>query len=543
MRKLLALALAASTSAAVAAQPSTTSPPAQPPRLVVAISVDQLTSALLEEYRPQLRGGLARLANGTNFRNGFQAHAATETCPGHSTILTGTHPARNGIIANSWWNMQLERSDKRVYCAEDVSAPGKTSRDYAVSPANLKVPTLGDLLKSRTPQSLNVAVAGKDRSAVMMSGRRVDQRWFWDGKRFATDLQVRTPGSAAAVNAAVARTIATPRPPLDPPPFCAGKAQAIALESRTVGTGRFAREAGDTAAFRASPESDGATLALAAGLVQELGLGRDQFPDILSIGLSATDVIGHTYGNGGQETCLQMFSLDRDLGDFFRLLDGQGIDYAVVLTSDHGVMDVPERLRAKGVSQANWVDKALDAEVLGRSIAQKLRLSGTALVGDFAGDIYVASSVPARAKPVVLREALAFYRQHPQVEIVFSREELSRLPIPTGSPDRWTTAERVRASFDPERSGDLVVVLKPFVQPLESGRSRGAVASHGSAWDYDRRVPILFWRRGMAPTIRQEAVATVDIMPTLAAQLGLQIPHVIDGKCLPAVPGISCNAR
>jgi arylsulfatase A-like enzyme len=78
------------------------------------------------------------------------------------------------------------------------------------------------------------------------------------------------------------------------------------------------------------------------------------------------------------------------------------------------------------------------------------------------------------------------------------------------------------------------VVLKPHIQPI-ADTSR-YVATHGSPWDYDRRVPIVFWRRGLPPSTRRDAVETVDIMPTLAAMIGLPlVSGSVDGKCLEAV--------
>src|SRR6478609_10690894 len=118
-----------------------------PPKLLVVISVDQFSANLFDEYRPQWTGGFARLASGTVFRNGFQSHAMTETCPGHSTILTGDHPARTGIIGNSWVDQSIARADKTVYCAEDEQVPGTSSTNYKVSPKHLLVPTLGDVMK------------------------------------------------------------------------------------------------------------------------------------------------------------------------------------------------------------------------------------------------------------------------------------------------------------------------------------------------------------------------------------------------------------
>src|SRR5438309_7231711 len=111
---LLAAALAASVAASAPAAPT-------PPNLLVVISVDQFSANLFDEYRPQWTLGLARLAGGTVFRSGYQSHAATETCPGHSTLLTGDHPSRTGIISNAWIDQKLTRPDVSVYFSVDAS--------------------------------------------------------------------------------------------------------------------------------------------------------------------------------------------------------------------------------------------------------------------------------------------------------------------------------------------------------------------------------------------------------------------------------------
>jgi predicted AlkP superfamily pyrophosphatase or phosphodiesterase len=547
MRKALLLAFLGISAAASAIPPLPPPAPPQPPevsqpKLLVVISVDQLSADLFDEYRPQFTGGLARLAGGAVFRNGYQSHASTETCPGHSTILTGDRPARTGIIAISWIDHSIARADKAIYCAEDPQAPGSTRDDYRVSAAQLRVPTLGDLLKAGSPQSRNVAIAGKDRAAVMMSGHAVDQRWYWDGQKFATDLAVTAPASVAAINAEVTRSIAAPASGLAPPPFCAARAQPIAVQGHApVGAGTLARAAGDFGGFETSPESDGAVLALAAALVREMRLGQGSAPDVLSIGLSATDHVGHAYGTEGQEMCLQLLSLDWNLGDFLRFLDSTGVDYAVALTADHGGQDLPERLRLHGVSDAQRVDPALRAGSVGKAIGARLGLRGPVLFGGVAGDMYIDRGLPADDRSRVLEEALRFYRAQPQVELVLTRDEIAQTTLPSSSPDKWSLIERARASFDPQRSGDFVVILKEHVTPI--GHATDSVATHGSPWDHDRRVPILFWRPGFRGTTIETAVETADIMPTLAALIRLPLAAgSVDGHCLDASPAL-CPPR
>lgn len=530
MRLKFLAALAALSASASAATP----PLPPPPRLLVVISVDQFSSDLWDEYRPQFTRGLGRIATGTVFRNGYQSHAATETCPGHSTLLTGDRPGTTGIVANMWLDQSVTRSDKNVYCAEDELAPGSSSTSYKVSDKHLRVSTLGDRMKAVWPGSRNVAVSGKDRAAVMMSGHHADQRWYWDGKRFVTDLAGVTPPQVVArANAAVAPMLAAAGEGLQPSAFCSQKAQPVTLEGsgKVVGAGTLARAAGDQIAFRASPQLDASTLALAAGLVQEMKLGNGPYPDLLLISLSATDYVGHTYGTGGQEMCLQLLELDREVGDFLAFLDRTGVDYAVALSADHGGLDIPERLRLRGVTDAARVDPALGATAMGKRIGKTLGLAGPVLIGEFSGDVYIDRAFKAADRARVLREALAQYRAHPQVAAALSRDQIAKTDMPSGDPAGWTLLQKVRASFDPERSGDIIVMLKPHITPIVD-TSRYA-ATHGSPWDYDRRVPIAFWRKGFSPSARDEAVETADIMPTLAAILHLPLaPPRIDGHCI-----------
>jgi len=87
------------------------------------------------------------------------------------------------------------------------------------------------------------------------------------------------------------------------------------------------------------------------------------------------------------------------------------------------------------------------------------------------------------------------------------------------------------ASFESKRSGDLLVVMKPMLVDLAAGD--GYLATHGSPWNYDRRVPVLFYRPGTVGFEQALPVETVDILPTLAALIGLAIPPgEIDGRCL-----------
>ena len=283
---------------------------------------------------------------------------------------------------------------------------------------------------------------------------------------------------------------------------------------------------------------DGDTLALAGGLVDEMQLGRRAAPDVLSVSLSATDYVGHEYGTEGEEMCLQLLELDREIGDFLTLLDNRGIDYAVVLTADHGGKDIPERERLAGVGDAARAAPTLSAASIGKALTAKLGLPGAGLSGGSFGDIYIDRSLPVADRQRLLDAAVTAYRAQPQVEAVFTAAEIAATPLPASPPDQWTLIQRVRENYYPGRSGDLYVVLKKDVTPI-ADTSRGFVATHGSPWDYDRRVPILFWRPGFRGATVTEPADTVDIMPTLAALIELPVAAgSIDGRCLDGTPAV-----
>lgn len=517
-----------------------------PPKLIVAISVDQFSADLFAEYRSHFTGGLARLASGVVFPSGYQSHGATETCPGHSTILTGNHPAHTGIVANDYYDLSLGRDDKRVYCAEDETVPGTSSGSgkYAASVRHLLVPTLGDLMKARNPATQVVSVAGKDRAAIMMGGHHADELVWLVPTGLTSYRGTALSPVAAQAGGAIAAAIGAGRPAMDLPADCKSHDIAIAIDNgATVGTGRLAREGGDFRGFMASPEADGAVLAAGAALRQARKMGEGNTTDLLILGLSATDYVGHTYGTEGSEMCLQLLSLDQELGDFFARLDATGVDYVVMLTADHGGHDLPERNRQNAIAEAQRVDPTLSPDVIGKAVAEKLGLPQPLLYGGSFGDIYLSKALTSVQRKAATTELLAQIRAKPQVEAVFTGEELAARPISTLSPEMWSIEDRVRASYNAKRSGDFLVVLKPRVTPIPD-TSHGYVATHGSVWDYDRRVPILFWRKEMKGFEQPNPVMTVDILPTLAGLIGLPVDAShIDGHCLDLLSGPASSCR
>ncbi len=88
--------------------------------------------------------------------------------------------------------------------------------------------------------------------------------------------------------------------------------------------------------------------------------------------------------------------------------------------------------------------------------------------------------------------------------------------------------EAFRHAFYPDRCGDLFLRFKEF--HLLRNRKQGT--THGSPYEYDTHVPILFSGPGIKSSNYSQKVRTVDIAPTLLDIPGIKPSSEIDGRSL-----------
>jgi predicted AlkP superfamily pyrophosphatase or phosphodiesterase len=508
------------------------------PKLIVAISIDQFSANLFEEWRPRFKAGLKRLASGIVYPSGYQSHAATETCPGHSTLLTGRHPNKTGIVGNT---MRDEQTGKAVYCLNDpdvVLAHDRTASP--VGPKRLMVDTLGDWLKAASPASRVVAISGKDRGAINMAGHHPDAVfWMIPGYGFTTytDPAADTAKALEPVND-LNRDLSVnwQRPPAwnytDTRCRAAEATWTVsgaAFASRVPPSDYAANPAEYSRSTMASPANDEMTLAGARHLIRHFKLGQGSAADLLAISFSGTDLIGHAYGSRGPEMCEQLNRLDRAIGVLLTDLDELKVPYLVVLSADHGGSTLVEQLAEQGYPAAR-ID---DAAIL-RRLNERVKAVAGLETAPFTGrleDLTLGSSVSPADRARVLAAAKVALGSEPDVAAAYTLDEVLATKVPADmAPDELSVEERFALSAYRGRSADLLVALRPYSStPGTVGRY---VAGHGSPWNYDRRVPIMFWWPGAAAQTRFLPVRTVDIAPTLATALHLTPPADIDGRCL-----------
>ena len=99
-------------------------------------------------------------------------------------------------------------------------------------------------------------------------------------------------------------------------------------------------------------------------------------------------------------------------------------------------------------------------------------------------------------------------------QAVYTREQLLN-----GTAPGWI-GECVLNGYNAERSGDLVLISKPFALP---GNGKTGT-NHGTPFSYDTRVPVLFFGKGFKPGRYADAFYITDIAPTLASVLHCEEP-------------------
>jgi hypothetical protein len=516
------------------------------PALVVVLVVDGLPQEQMVKYRDLYgEGGFRRLLdNGAWYANAHHGHAATLTAPGHAAILTGSYPNRNGIIANEWVD---RHTLARVYCTADRAhryIGEETGSLDGTSPANLKVSALGDELRYATGNlSKVVTVSGKDRGAILLAGKS-GTAYMYMGKtgRFASStyyMQAHPDWHARYYAAKPQDKWFTQSwtPLLPAPAYARSSVTTQPWYGNLAGMGRefpfkpgrgAAPDAAYYAALIRTPFGDDATLDFARAAIEGEQLGRNpaRVPDLLGISLSTHDYVNHAFGPESHVSQDHLLHLDRVLARFFDDLDHTiGLrNVAIVLTADHGFMNVPDYLAAQGLAGVRPSSLKLMG-ALNDHLAARFGPGNHALRFSYPSVILDQGLVAKKGlKAAEVEDAAAhFLMNDPTIAAVYTRTQLEAGALPPGLP----LSTQVLRSWNRELSGDLYVVQKPYA--IFSSNT----ATHGSPYNYDTNVPLIFYGpRWFKAGKRAQRAKVVDIAPTLGYVLEVRPPAASEGRVL-----------
>lgn len=528
------------------------------PRLVVLISIDQFRADYLRRFEdlflPPMSSGAVGgfrflMERGAYHTDAHHDHFPTYTGPGHSILLTGATPYLSGIVGNEWFDRDLGRTR---YCVEDPESPlvGPTTKKDGISPATLRVSTVGDELKMATGGQAKVwGIALKDRAAVLMAGHLADGvLWFddetgaWISSRYYRKDGTLPPWvdawnatkkidafygrfwTPSAPKAAFAR-IWTPKNEFVNAGFGLGSTFGDQGHPITGGIAKPGKEF--YRAFTTTPDANDYVFDSALELIGREGLGADSTPDLLVINLSSNDYIGHAFGPDSPEVLDVTYRTDRSLSHFFNAVairvPGGLANVTFVLSADHGVAPITGETQRSGFFAGVYVETvlqklaedALDAAFGPADWVQALVEENLYLNLETLKAKEVDSAKAEEVAAAALRTASGIYA-------AYTRSQALRGQLP-----QTELGLRVARSFHPRRSGEVVLVPEPYWVP---NRLNGT--THGSPYSYDTSVPLLLQGWGIHPGRYTQKVSTLDIAPTLSYLLGILNPSGCEGHVL-----------
>jgi len=527
------------------------------PKLAIILVIDQFRGDYLDRWRSDFKGDGFNLFldGGAYFPDCYYDYANTKTAPGHAAIGTGAYSDGNGIASNAWWD--LSRNQQRpVSAVEDEryqlvglppsSIPPGAKYVTGSSPRNLLASTVGDELRLATQgQSKVFGISLKDRAAILTAGAAANGAFWIDPASgywvTSTFYMSQLPDWAAAFNTS-------------------GAIAQAEQDANAANTKNFYNDVGKT------PAANTYELNFAEALIQGEQLGQHNVTDLLTVSLSANDMMGHASGPDSPDEQQMVDALDSQLADFFTWLDknipgGLG-NVWIALTADHGVAPVPATAAQYGLNAATidltkliaalnyainmkfspgekieyvlphqdlpyiflndpeFMKAGINEQEAEQAVQQALPAAVDSLVPQQPTPPPSDSPLAGTGKPAVLPSETRL-PPRPALFRSYTRQQLADGPYP---PTPWGTL--LAHSYSP--FGEWYVMVIPTA--FQMADSHGT--THFTPYSYDRHVPLGFYGAPFAPGTYLDRVQPVDIAATFAALLGINQPSASVGQIL-----------
>ena len=552
-------------------------------KLVVLVVFDQMRGDYLTRWAEQFGpDGFERIKkNGVWFSEVYLPYACSSTGPGHASISTGAPPSVHGIIENDWYD---RAAASRVYCVQPtrpfelVPPPPKGSAtrgsETGFSPERLLAETVGDRLQATSAKSRVVSLSIKDRTAVLMGGKKPTAAYCFDTRdglfhtgayyRDAVHPWVAEFNASGKVHEWIGKEWTRFRADLEYDKLAgrddgAGESFGI-TDGSDFGQKRvFPHPFPSKEQFEKKPKTYYSCVEIShAGneLLFELvkkaivaeNLGNGDATDLLCVSFSSNDLIGHVWGPDSHEVLDITLRSDKMIAEFLTFLDEKlGDRYSMVITADHGICPLPEQKRIETAARKTIADllPALAADLddtFGKHPTGPTRWFE--LDARDAQDLWPwlylnHEAIEKRGLDlaIVADYCAQWIGNRPFMQTAFTRKQIETNALPAGTlaleKDVRAILEKVKLAYRPDRCSDVIGIPKPGV--LVSGYPDGT--GHGSPHDYDAHVPVLAVGAGV-PALgkRGERRSSLIVAPTVAGLLGIEPPPTAKEKPAFEVP-------
>ena len=523
--------------------------PAEPPKLVVGIVVDQMSFEQLYRYKDKYSNeGFARLLKeGYNFKNTQYNYIPTVTAAGHSSIYTGTTPSTHGIIGNSWYQRKQDSEIGNVDDPKEHIIGSSEENKTGLSPRNLLTTTISDQLRLATNfKSKVISVSLKDRGAILPGGHlanaaywhdwQVSPGYFVSSSYYMDDVpswvkQFNKEGRSDTYlditwNTLLPISSYTESAPDDNPyertlrgkdgptfPYEFKKMREIYKELNA-----------EYQLIWVSPYGNTLLTEFAIEAIKNEALGKDNFTDLINISYSVPDVIGHTFGPQSVEIEDIYLRLDADIAQLLKELDRLvGADnYTLFLTSDHGAIPTASYLEAKGAPTgiaplSSYKDSLTN--YMNRKYGKQKWVQNFNYEQIYLNRELISAKNLELAK--LQETAAAYLADLKWVRYALPANGINNQNYTDGLP------KKMQNGFHPKRSGDIVLSFEPgIIMSMDPEITVAAIqgTTHGSGYTYDTHVPLVWYGKNIPKGASVRPVSITDISPSLAMLLNVQLP-------------------
>tara|TARA_Y100000766_G_scaffold209098_1_gene180809 strand:+ start:3189 stop:4823 length:1635 start_codon:yes stop_codon:yes gene_type:complete len=507
------------------------------PKLVVAIVVDQMRYDFLENLSNRFtENGFKRLIDyGYNCKNNYFNYVPTVTGPGHSSISTGSTPMTHGVVGNNWYDREKKES---IYCANDSDYRHIGGDAYSgnKSPNNLLVDTFADVNKlSNNNDSKTISVAIKDRGSILMGGKTADAAYWYYGKERAQWITsnyymnelpdwVNNFNNEDNLEKYLEDWVTFE--------------EITNYDNYEIDDNNYEKQfkGKDNSAFpysikslmkhndcfdmiKETPYGNSMTTDFAIEAIINENLGKSGFTDVLTIGYSSTDYVGHNFGVASVETQDVYIRLDREIAKLLSFLDkeiGEN-QYTLFLTGDHGVLEIPAFLSDSGVNATAISKEDLTEKAL-RKLYNVFAIEDEKFIVNVENNQIYLNDEKIRElnldKNIIIDELVEILQSFDFITNAYSAEFILNSQNLSGY------EKLIQNGFHKERSGDIAFILKPNV--IFHDRKG---TTHGSGYNYDTHVPLIFYGNGIKNGETLDYTEIPDIAPTISELLGQKMKN------------------
>ncbi|WP_375237989.1 alkaline phosphatase PafA [Aurantibacter sp.] len=510
------------------------------PKLVIGIVVDQMRYDYLTRFYSKYgNGGFKRLMNnGFNFKNNHYNYVPTYTGPGHASVFTGATPKTHAIIGNNWYD---KYEDKYVYCTGDknVLPVGTLNKAGLMSPHRMKTTTLGDENRLFTQfKGKTIGISIKDRGAILPAGHSANAAYWFHGAKegafvsssyYMTDLPQWVKDFNQSNTAESYLKEWNTLYPIES--YTESGVDKNDFETGFKDQNFFPYNLNELKnlekpfdIIKATPYGNSLVTDFAIEVVKNEALGKDEYTDVLTVSFSSTDYVGHNFGVNSKEVEDTYIRLDKDIERFLNYIDTEigNENYTLFLTSDHGAIDVPSYLKTKQIP-AGYTDKSKIRKKL--DLFLKTKYTATGLIKKISNNqVFLDKEIidlnklnKAEIEEVIVDEIITYNT----IYKAYGSKTLQTTNFTTG------LEYLVQNGFNQKYSGDVVFVYNPnYISYNKTG------STHGSGFNYDTHVPLLFYGNGIQKGETFNKTEITSIVPTISALLGVSFPNGSSDKVL-----------